>query len=101
MTAILVLEESGRLLAEELAGKFPDARGRFGPFGGRYVPETLVPALDRLQEGVACFLHAEDFQREYASELYSWAGRPTALTRANGLSREWGEIGRASCRERV
>ena len=90
MTAVLVREESGRLLAEELAGKFPDARGRFGPFGGRYVPETLVPALDRLQEGVARFLHAEDFQREYATELESWAGRPTALTRAQGLSREWG-----------
>ena len=90
MTAVLVVEESGRLLADELAGKFPDARGRFGPFGGRYVPETLVPALDRLQEGVARFLHAEDFQREYTGELQSWAGRPTALTHAHGLSREWG-----------
>jgi len=39
-----------QLLADTLAGKFPDARGRFGPFGGRYVPETLVPALDRLQK---------------------------------------------------
>ncbi|MGH8136197.1 MAG: hypothetical protein ACRER4_07595, partial [Steroidobacteraceae bacterium] len=63
MTAVLAVEESGRLLADELAGKFPDARGRFGPFGGRYVPETLVPALDRLQQGVVRFLHAEDFQR--------------------------------------
>ena len=90
MTAVPTVEDSGRLLADELAGKFPDARGRFGPFGGRYVPETLVPALDRLQEGVARFLHAEDFQREYAIELNSWAGRPTALTRAHGLSREWG-----------
>ena len=40
------------LLAQTLRGDFPDARGRFGPFGGRYVPETLVPALDRLEEGV-------------------------------------------------
>ena len=78
------------LLAEELAGRLPDARGRFGPFGGRYVPETLVPALDRLQEGVERWLHADDFQREYARELHGWAGRPTALTRASGLSREWG-----------
>ena len=34
--------DKDRLLADALAGKFPDARGRFGPFGGRYVPETLV-----------------------------------------------------------
>jgi tryptophan synthase beta chain len=33
-------------------GKYPDAKGRYGAFGGRYVPETLVPALDRLQAGV-------------------------------------------------
>ena len=34
---------------QTLAGAFPDARGRFGPFGGRYVPETLVPALRQLE----------------------------------------------------
>jgi tryptophan synthase beta chain len=90
MSAVLAVDESRRLLAEELAGRLPDARGRFGPFGGRYVPETLVPALDRLQEGVDRFLHTEEFQREFAQELESWAGRPTALTRASGLSKEWG-----------
>jgi len=89
MTA-LPAEEARRLLAEELAGRLPDARGRFGPFGGRYVPETLVPALDRLQEGVEQWLHAADFQSEYLRELRDWAGRPTALTLAKGLSREWG-----------
>jgi tryptophan synthase beta chain len=54
------------------------------------VPETLVPALERLTAGVARFLHAEDFQRELNRELHGWAGRPTALTRAPGLSRAWG-----------
>ena len=39
-------------LAALLAGQFPDERGRYGPFGGRYVPETLVPALERLERGV-------------------------------------------------
>ena len=68
----------------------PDARGRFGPFGGRYVPETLVPALDRLQEIVASTLDSAEFRREYLQELSSWAGRPTALTHALGLSRAWG-----------
>jgi tryptophan synthase beta chain len=68
----------------------PDAKGRYGAFGGRYVPETLVPALDRLQTGVDRFLPDPGFQAEYASELMSWAGRPTALTRATTLGKRWG-----------
>jgi tryptophan synthase beta chain len=78
------------LLAELLAGKYPDARGRFGPFGGRYVPETLIPALERLERGVREHLHAPDFQAELAAQLGSWAGRPTALTFAARLSQRWG-----------
>jgi tryptophan synthase beta chain len=68
---------------------YPDAKGRFGSFGGRYVPETLVPALDRLQAGVDRFLHSADFQAEYALELKTWVGRPTALTHAGTLSKRW------------
>ena len=90
MNAVVAGDEIRKLLDEELAGRYPDRRGRFGPFGGRYVPETLVPALDRLEEGVAQFLHAEEFQRELARELKDWAGRPTALTLASALSRRWG-----------
>ena len=90
MSSVYSADELRRWLAAELSGGFPDSRGRFGPFGGRYVPETLVPALDRLQAGVAQFLHADAFQREFARELHGWAGRPTALTPAHGLSREWG-----------
>jgi tryptophan synthase beta chain len=69
---------------------YPDAKGRYGAFGGRYVPETLVPALDRLQAGVDRFLPDAGFQAEFAEELSTWAGRPTALTRATTLSRRWG-----------
>ena len=79
-----------RLLAEMLRGAFPDARGRFGPYGGRYVPETLVPALDRLEAGVRSFLADRAFRAEFESELRGWAGRPTPLTRAHALSRRWG-----------
>src|SRR5271168_4582878 len=68
----------------------PDARGRFGAFGGRYVPETLVPALDRLQSGVDRYLHSQDFQAELQRELKSWVGRPTALSFAPTLSKRWG-----------
>ncbi len=72
------------------ATDFPDARGRFGAFGGRYVPETLVPALDRLQAGIERYLHDADFQAEFAGELKSWVGRPTALSHARTLSKRWG-----------
>jgi tryptophan synthase beta chain len=77
-------------LEDLIAGRVPDARGRFGPFGGRYVPETLIPALERLEQGVREHLHAPAFQRELARELSSWAGRPTALTFAGRLSARWG-----------
>ena len=90
MSAVLALDDVRRLREDAIAGRLPDARGRFGPFGGRYVPETLVPALERLTEGVARLLHAGDFQGEFARELHGWAGRPTALTPAAGLSRAWG-----------
>ncbi len=79
-----------RLLAETLRGAFPDARGRYGPFGGRYVPETLVPALDRLEAGVKSILGDPAFRAELEAELRGWVGRPTPLTRAHELSRRWG-----------
>ena len=68
----------------------PDARGRYGAFGGRYVPETLVPALDRLQAGVERYLHDAEFLAEFNHELRSWVGRPTALSHAPALSKRWG-----------
>jgi tryptophan synthase beta chain len=90
VSADLGLVERDRLLAEMLRGGFPDARGRFGPFGGRYVPETLVPALDRLEAGVRSVLADRAFRAEFEAELRSWAGRPTPLTRARTLSLRWG-----------
>jgi len=69
---------------------YPDAKGRYGAFGGRYVPETLVPALDSLQAGVDRYLHNADFQAEFNHELKTWVGRPTALSFAPTLSKRWG-----------
>ena len=82
--------EAANLLAALIAGKLPDGRGRFGPFGGRYVPETLIPPLERLERGVREHLHAREFQAELTGELSSWVGRPTALTQAARLSARWG-----------
>ena len=90
MQAKLQGQDDAALLAALLAGELPDARGRFGAFGGRYVPETLVPALERLEAGVRDYLRAPDFQAEFCHELFEWVGRPTALTPARGLSRAWG-----------
>src|ERR1700729_4557275 len=90
MNAVAASPENERLLAQLIAGALPDARGRFGPFGGRYVPETLIPALERLLAGVREHLHAPDFRTELAGQLNSWVGRPTALTFAARLSALWG-----------
>jgi len=67
----------------------PDARGRFGAYGGRYVPETLVPALERLVQGVVEILPDPAFQRALSRELAQWVGRPTPLTPAPGLGKAW------------
>ena len=90
MSAVLQADEASTLLAASIRGELPDERGRFGPFGGRYVPETLVPAFERLEEGVRQYLHDADFQAEFQRELREWVGRPTALTYAPRLSERWG-----------
>jgi tryptophan synthase beta chain len=82
--------DADRLLAEMLAGRMPDANGRFGPYGGRYIPETLVPAFERLAAAVKDILPSKDFQDELAGELRDWVGRPTALSPMRTLSKRWG-----------
>jgi tryptophan synthase beta chain len=82
--------DTKQLFANVMQDAYPDARGRFGPFGGRYVPETLMPALDRLQAGVDRYLRDADFLAEFHNELKYWVGRPTPLTHARELSRRWG-----------
>jgi tryptophan synthase beta chain len=86
----VALAETGVLLEQLIGGMLPDARGRFGPFGGRYVPETLIPALERLERGVREHLHSAEFQAELTQQLTTWVGRPTALTYAARLSARWG-----------
>ena len=90
MTLTITPAERAALLDAELAGRLPDERGRFGPFGGRYVPETLVPAFERLEAGVREHLHEKSFEADYRRELKEWVGRPTALTHAPRLSKRWG-----------
>jgi tryptophan synthase beta chain len=90
MSTLFAADEAKRLLDAAIKGDMPDDRGRFGPFGGRYVPETLIPAFDRLEAGVKEHLHDPAFQAEFQQELREWVGRPTALTFAPQLSKAWG-----------
>ena len=90
MTSEISAAGNEQLLQAAIAGDFPDQRGRFGPFGGRYVPETLIPAMDRLEQGVRQHLHSPEFQKALGYELATWVGRPTALTHATTLSERWG-----------
>jgi tryptophan synthase beta chain len=83
-------DESRQLLERLVKGELPDALGRFGPFGGRYAPETLMPALERLEAGARRYLADANFAAEFARELRDWVGRPTALTPARHLARAWG-----------
>jgi tryptophan synthase beta chain len=68
----------------------PDERGRFGSFGGRFVPETLMTALGELEEAYLQARDDPDFQRELSDLLRDYAGRPTPLYFASKLSQRCG-----------
>ncbi|MFI5318409.1 MAG: tryptophan synthase subunit beta [Myxococcota bacterium] len=66
------------------------SRGRFGSFGGRYVAESLIAALDELEAAIARVVSSAEFQRELGDLLTHYAGRPTPLYHARRLSEETG-----------
>jgi tryptophan synthase beta chain len=68
----------------------PDARGRFGPYGGRYVPETLMYPLQQLEQEYFRAQQDPEFQRELDYYLRQFCGRPTPLYFAERLTRELG-----------
>jgi tryptophan synthase beta chain len=68
----------------------PDATGHFGPFGGRYVPETLMHPLQELEEEYFRAQHDPDFQKELSYYLTEFVGRPTPLYFAERLTKELG-----------
>ncbi|MEP7347230.1 MAG: tryptophan synthase subunit beta, partial [Gemmatimonadaceae bacterium] len=63
---------------------------RFGPFGGRYVPETLIPALDELTEAYAAAQRDPAFAAELDDMARHYVGRPSALTFAPRFSERVG-----------
>jgi tryptophan synthase beta chain len=68
----------------------PDAQGHFGPYGGRFVPETLMHPLKELEEEYFRAQHDPDFQRELSYYLTEFVGRPTPLYFAERLTRDLG-----------
>jgi tryptophan synthase beta chain len=69
---------------------WPDERGRFGPYGGRYVPETLMAPLEELERGYAAARADAEFTRELDDLLKNFAGRPTPLQFAERLTAHLG-----------
>ncbi len=70
--------------------QLPDKQGRFGKFGGRFVPETLMPALLELEQAYLETRHDRRFQAELSYYLTHYAGRPTPLYLAERLTRTLG-----------
>jgi tryptophan synthase beta chain len=90
MQAELTAEQGAALLTRLIDNQLPDDHGRYGPFGGCYAPETLVPALSRLAENVRRYLDDADFMAHLDQQLRTWVGRPTPLTPAPSLGKRWG-----------
>ena len=70
--------------------KLPDKKGHFGQFGGRYVPETLMPALLELEQAYEHYRHDREFRQEYEYYLRQYVGRPNPLYFAEKLTNKLG-----------
>lgn len=69
----------------------PNARGYFGDYGGKFVPEILIPAITALEEEYQKAQHDPEFLREYHELLEEYVGRPTKLTFADKLTEHYGK----------
>jgi tryptophan synthase beta chain len=82
--------QRGTPVVLDTTGPEPTGLGRFGEFGGRFVPETLVPALEELEREFRVAWASDDFRTELAALLTDYAGRPTPLTECHRLSERLG-----------
>ena len=60
--------------------KFPDINGFFGEYGGKFVPETLMYALEELEDTYSKLKDSEDFKKEFYADLSNFVGRPSPLS---------------------
>ncbi len=77
-------------MSATVSENLPDARGHFGPYGGRYVPVTLMHPLQELEEEYQRARKDPEFQRQFEYYLKEFCGRPTPLYFAERLTRELG-----------
>ncbi len=77
-------------MSSVLTENLPDVQGHFGPYGGRYVPETLMHPLQELEEEYFRAQHDPEFQKELNYYLTEFVGRPTPLYFAERLTKELG-----------
>lgn len=70
--------------------KLPDKAGHFGPFGGRYVPETLMPAVTELEAAFRAAQADPEFRHEFSTLLKNYVHRPSPLYFAENLTRDYG-----------
>ena len=77
-------------MTDVTATSLPDERGRFGPYGGQYVPETLMAALGELEQARHEAQHDQAFRAELDSLLRDYVGRPTPLYFAQRLTERMG-----------
>lgn len=69
--------------------QFPDENGRFGQFGGKFVPETLMYALNELENAFQAAMSDDTFRLGYMKQLKEYSGRPTALTLAENVTKHF------------
>ena len=75
-----------------MANTLPDRAGYFGQFGGRYVPETLMAALDEFEGAYKKLRRDRDFKKELDGYLTNYVGRPTPLTEAEDFASLCGDF---------
>ena len=68
-----------------------NSKGRFGKFGGQYVPEIVMPALNELEAAYEKYKKDPEFQKKFKKLLHEYAGRPTNLYYAEKLTKHYGK----------
>ncbi|KKL98701.1 hypothetical protein LCGC14_1821800 [marine sediment metagenome] len=77
-------------MKENRSEKHPDEKGHFGPYGGRYVPETLMPALIELEKSFRTAIEDVEFKKKFKGLMHDYVGRPSPLYFAKKLTLNYG-----------
>ncbi len=81
---------ANRLITEEILKQLPDNKGHFGPYGGKFVSETLMSSLDDLEKQYLSLKDDTEFRKEFDKDMADYVGRPSPLYFAERLTREVG-----------